>query len=347
MKKIVHTLSLLFLIISSCSHADLSIAPPSENLRNIGDFLKNNYDYNLFYESLNYVGLIEKLNSEGSYTVFVVPNSAFHKKGILTKNDILKLNKDSLLKALNNYILPMKLQSKDLPTNGVDVRYKTLSGNEISMASNINEGDKDITSWYVQGYFISYVQKNINLINGTIHELEYPFNFFPDLSIKDFLSNRPQYNNFVLGLKKFGIWDKLDNNSIYTIFAPTNEALKKIGITKDWLDKTDLNLYNGNRLFGTYILFNKQLFLSDFNYLSGRYKYLIKDDDHIVEVHAPTPFNGIYDVELWVTKPNKHLPIATSINNQASLSKNNRCSNGIIHQIDNGLVAPKDSQISN
>ena len=344
MKKIVHTLSLFILIISSCSHADLSIAPPSENLRNTGDFLKNNYDYNLFYESLNYVGLIEKLNSEGPFTVFVVPNSAFHKKGILTKNDVLKLNKDSLLEALNNYILPMKLQSKDLPTNGVDVRYKTLSGNEISMASKYSDFYKDVSSWYVQGYFISYLRKNINLINGTIHELEYPFNFFPEQSIQEFLSNRPQYSNFVLGLKKFGIWDKIDENNIYTIFAPTNEALKQVGITHDWLDKTDLSLYNGNRLFGAYIFYNRQLFLSDFNYLSGRYKYNIKDDDHKVEVYAPTPFRGIYDVELWLSKPNVISSIASTTKNQVSLTKNNRCSNGIIHQIDNGFITPNSSK---
>lgn len=347
MKRLVQIISLLcLLIVNSCRHTDLSVLPPNENMRNIGDFLKNNYDYNLFYEALNYVGLIEKLNTEGPFTVFAVPNFGFHKIGVLTKNDVLKLNKDSLLKALNNYILPIKLQSKDLPTNSLNVKYKTLSGNEISMASQFDDYQKVVRSWDVEGFGVDYSRKDINLLNGTVHELSFHLNFYPELSVQEFLSNKVKYSNFVLGLKKFGLWDKLNNNRMYTIFAPTNGALEQVGITKAWLDEIDVREYLGNRLFGAYILYNRHLFLSDISFLEANFTSSIKDDEYSVNFQVRYE-NGMNYFNVLLMKPNVFLPISTSFKNNTSISMNNRCTNGIIHQVDHGLVHPKKSKTSN
>ncbi|WP_021191567.1 fasciclin domain-containing protein [Sphingobacterium sp. IITKGP-BTPF85] len=126
-----YVLFMLSFFLFSCEHPDLTVVVPNENLRPASDFIKNNYEMTLFSAALEKVGLASTLNEKGPYTVLVPTDAAFNELGIFRPSDFDKMNLDSLKKVIQYHILPRRMLLRDIPSNGVDVRYATLAGSEL------------------------------------------------------------------------------------------------------------------------------------------------------------------------------------------------------------------------
>lgn len=317
---------------------------PNENIRPAGDFINNNYDMKLFAAALKKTGLTNVLNEDGPFTVLVPSDLAFNKMGVMRQTDFDRMNLDSLKKMLSYHIMPRKLYLADIPTNGVDVRYQTLVGTPLyaSLASLPSSGGSLVNDLYFDGAETN--RKDIQVSNGVLHVLNKVMKPQFETTVQGFIAKDPSYSVFVEGLKKFGLWDQLATPTrTFTVFAPTNEALAKIGITSAILKDFAVEKYLGDLLFGGYLIYDKHFFISDadvFRVISGKgqYEYPIKDTKLVLRFNSGV---NARSYTLAIRSDNGGTAAGYSpitFNNQAMMDYG--CSNGVVHHLDKGLVKP-------
>jgi uncharacterized surface protein with fasciclin (FAS1) repeats len=264
-----HLPILLLLFFAACKNDDLEMVKENENIRAGADFIKNNYQLSLFSAAIEKAGMYDQLNGAGPFTFLAPSDAAFNAMGILRASDFDKMNRDSLKSLVQRHVLNRRVILQDIPVNGVDVRYATLAGTQVyaSLASNFR-GDPTlvINNLFYDGAFVE--RKDVQLTNGSLQLLNKVMKYDSG-TVQDWLKKRPEYSIFVAGLKKFGLWDKLATPGPFTVFAPTNAALTTGGITAAVMDALVPSAYNGNRLFGGYILEGKHFFISDVQVFSA------------------------------------------------------------------------------
>lgn len=348
-------LPLLSLISVSCKHDNLLVPKPNENIRPAADFIKNNYDFRLFYAALEYTGLVSELNGEGPFTVLAVPDKGFNNLGIMNEAQVRRLDKDSLQHAIRFHILKnRRLYTSDIPTNGVDVRYVTLAGE--SVYTSAITADK---AYFFNGARIT--RSDIVLANGVLHVMNKMMQYHKGKTVQDYLSETPQYSIFVAGLKKFGLWDELAGKGPFTLFAPTDDVFIAQGLTLETINALNAAAYHRDRLFGAYILYEKHFFVSDesvfgrsgggnYNgYLRGDSWYLRFGSNFMTTNPGDHFFTPYPELSLW--KPNVTpggLPDRVGMVTQVyehpkPLSYyDHLCENGIVHQLHGLLALPED-----
>ncbi|MCW3466381.1 fasciclin domain-containing protein [Chitinophaga nivalis] len=339
------TFVLLAALLCSCKHEDLTVPKPNKHIRPAGDFIKNNYDFRLFYAALEYTGLATELNGKGPFTVLAPANQAFNELGVQLPEDFKKMNKDSLRFVMAYHILPMRLFSTDIPANGVDVRYATLAGKQLyaSLAMFFPNNP------YPQNYFTFggcvLDNRDIVLANGVMHTLKKLQKPFPGVTVQAWLAARPAYSLYVAGLKKFGLWDALAQPGRFTIFAPDNKAFADAGITAADIAALNPASYIGARLFGAYILYDRQYFITDktiFQIINeeSRYTYKLKDDEGEFVL---TAYYSEFTVSVAGKLKGGSQPVflgSVTAPSNTWAKMDNLCENGIVHQLPGILVRP-------
>ncbi|WP_162996236.1 fasciclin domain-containing protein [Mucilaginibacter celer] len=336
---------LLCTLLSACKYDDLSVKKPNETFRLGGDFLKNNYDFSLFYTALQYSGLVDKLNEAGPYTIIAPNNKAFNEIGIQLPGDIYKLNRDSLKQAMAYHIIPRKLTLASFPVNGVDVRYETLAGISLyeSIGSFFPGNAAAINQLYFSGSLV--YRKDVVLANGTLQAVDKVMKQYPGKTVQSWLASRPNFSIYVSGLKKFGLWDELAGAGPFTIFAPDNQAFINVGMTQEIVDQLNPADYSGPRLFGAYIYYDKSYFMSDrviFGIINaeGSYKSTPRDDDSSMNWFAGSTYGNL---QLLSKITNKWYYMVTLTANDVALS-DNLCNNGLVHKISGVLMKPENAR---
>jgi len=338
---------LFILLLHGCKHDNLTVPLPNENLRPAADFIHNNYEMRLFDAALEKTGLNVELNGNGPFTVLVPNDVAFNEIGIFRPTDLDRINKDSLRRMISYHILPRRLYVSDIPSNSVDFRYATLEGSELyTSIGSISPGAlSPVNMLFFSG--AKAIRKDVVLSNGVLHVLDKVMKPQFEKNIQDWLRDKKEYTVFVAGLKKFGLWDQLGGKGPFTVFAPTNEALETRGITMEFLTGAVPQNYIAEVLFGAYIMYDKHFFISDsqvFNVINsnGNYKYHLKDKVHYMEYFA----NETYPT--WKLSYNMKLRdndtfysiILADVTYSVAAKMDYLCSNGLIHDLDKGLVSP-------
>lgn len=346
MKKLTYMglLLLSFFGLSACKHDELSVLKPNENVRPAADFLKNNYEMTLFSAAVEKTGYKDQLNGSGPFTVLVPTDLAFNSIGIYRPEDFDRMNADSLKMLIGYHILPRRLRTSDVPVNGVDIRYATLEGTELysSLAALNSNGGSAGNTLYFSGAMAS--RRDVVLANGVLHVLEKVMKPAFKTTTQQWLAQHAEYSVFVAGLKKFNLWDQLATTSTFTIFAPTNEALKGIGIDLQSLASMDASRYNGDRLFGCYLLYDKRFFINDLRLFesissNGRYRYQLKNDVYRMELYATYQSSWGYEMTV-VTGDGPFASVVVNAHGSQIAKNDNLCSNGIIHHMGIGWVRP-------
>lgn len=339
------------LLLTSCSHENLLIPKPNENIRPAADFIENNYDFRLFYAALEYTDLVGELNGPGPLTVLAPGDAAFNALGIRTPEDIAELDKDSLRRVLQYHVLKdRRLRLADIPTDAVDVRYETLSGDALFTSAGTRA-----SQYYFDGAAVTH--GDVALANGVLHVVNKLMKYHKGRTVQDYLAASPQYSLYVAGLKKFGLWDELAEAGPFTIFAPNNEAFAAHEITEEMINDFASAGYNGRRLFGAYILYGKHFFVSDkyvFSIISNEYAYSLplKDDTWSLTFGFQSIYPEWYvypELSLWgpPAPPYGIPPRIGQVNYNASESHifnyDHRCENGIVHDLYELLILPEQA----
>jgi len=336
------------LLLASCKHDDLTIAEPNENIRPAADFVKNNYEMRLFYAAIKKAGYVDELNGTGPFTILAPTDEAFNRMGVYSPSDFDKMNQDSLKKVIGYHLMPRKLRVSDIPNNGIDVRYATLAGSDlyVSRASTNPNGGAE-NELYFSGSEV--LRQDVVLANGTLHVLDNVMKPNFNKTVQAWLAGHPDYSVFVSGLKKFNLWDQLAGTAEFTVFAPNNEALKNVGITAASLNAMDVSKYQGELLFGVYLLYDRHFFVSDTQVFArinsnASFDYYLKNSSYYMTFGGgklyPT-FKLGYGISLRNDGPTGSL-----INSATStiVAKNdNLCSNGLVHHLADGMVKPEQA----
>ncbi|MGN6418094.1 MAG: fasciclin domain-containing protein [Pseudobacter sp.] len=349
--------AVFLMLLSSCRHDNLLVPKPNEHIRPAADFIKNNYDFRLFYAALEYTGLTGDLNAPGPVTVLAVPDNGWYAMGVSTVSQVYSLNKDSLRHALQYHVIKdRRWITTDFATNGVDVRLETMAGESVYVSAVTSGKD-----YFFDGARI--VRSDIRLANGVLQVLNKFMQYHKERSVQGYLSSQPQFSIFVNGLKKFGLWDELAMKGPFTIFAPDNDAYDLQGIDAETINSMDISAYNAQRLFGCYIVPQSHFFVSDqyvFKSLGAEYEYpsLLKDDNWYIQfatsLLSSNPSDRFFtpypELSLWKPGPNPgSLPVRIGYVPQSSAMLkplvwyDHLCENGIVHRLHGLISVPADA----
>jgi uncharacterized surface protein with fasciclin (FAS1) repeats len=353
-KKLLLLIPVLVLLFNSCKHDDLEIAKENENFRLASDFIKNNYDMTLFYAAIEKAGMTAQLQGTGPFTVLVPNNAAFQQIGINRPSDFDKMNQDSLKSLVRQHILNYQLHTRDIPVNGVDIRYLTIAGNELyTTSANFSPGTNPNSDYGLYFNGSAVVKPDVSVANGTIHVLNKVMKYTPKSTVQDWLAKRPQYSIFVSGLKKFGFWDKLSAEGPFTVFAPQNKVFEASNITEASIAALNTQNYSGERLFGAYVLTKKHLFISDyyiFRILNNETPFIRKVDNNdwlLVMGADMNYFTRLVTLEMSLRTP---VDLYTEYNRvKAAIPglSDNLTDNGLIHDVQGLLLLPEEALINN
>ena len=141
--------------------------------KNIVENAVNSKDHTTLVAAVKAAGLVETLQSEGSFTVFAPTNSAFEKLPEGTVETLVKPeNKEMLTKILTYHVVPGKISSKDLikmmNANGGKYMAKTVQGEELTFWMK----GKDVYVTDAKGGSAKVTIADVNQSNGVIHVID-------------------------------------------------------------------------------------------------------------------------------------------------------------------------------
>ncbi|WP_165793048.1 fasciclin domain-containing protein [Sphingobacterium haloxyli] len=339
-------LSLLLVVCTfhmlSCDRQDLTIDQERERiLRNGAEFLRNNYDFSLFNAAIKLVGLDETLrDSEGSYTIFAPTNAAFNAEGIEFPSDFEKMDRDSLRFMLEYHILPTAVYLNDIGYGQADQLQENLTGRYLHLARGLKQWENIEPPFYVNGVESKIANNNVNLSNGVLHGLDNVLKYQPG-TVREYLENLPDHGLFVALLKHFDYWNRIDDGEIWTIFAPTDQALIARGLTAEEIPNLNPADFHVDILLKGYVHSRQHILRSDLtvvDHLGGALRepspgggYVISLDDRGFSLSGPVP--GVSNFTF--------IRMATF----SGINQNNyKADNGVIHALSGMVIYPDEAR---
>jgi uncharacterized surface protein with fasciclin (FAS1) repeats len=160
--------------------------------------------------------LVDTLKGEGPFTVFAPTDDAFAKLPEGTVETLLKPeNRDKLTGILTYHVVPGKVGSKQV----VSLKgAKTANGQRVDIKI---DGDKV----YVDNAQV--VKTDIDCDNGVIHVIDSVILPASD-NIPTTAVNAGKFNTLVAAVKAAGLVDAISGEGPFTVFAPTDDAFKKL-----------------------------------------------------------------------------------------------------------------------
>ncbi|XP_076330300.1 uncharacterized protein LOC143236003 [Tachypleus tridentatus] len=262
----------------------------------------------VFYDLLQTSGLLDMLNKQGPFTVFIPSDDAFASlpAGVL---DELRNNPELLRRVLLNHVVNRSIKPQTLQNNMV----VETNDNRRLFVNVLNDGKLKLIGG--SNLVASTLAKNgdVYVINGVIYPL-------PGLDIFTELQEHPNLNQLVSLVLKSGLKETLQRNGPYTVFAPTDAAFEALSksVLQDLLSKPDVlqELIMNHVVEGVHY---KKEFTSGFTLPTSRDKQL----------QFNLKSGGVYGV------------------NDANIQESDiSTGNGVIHVIDRVLFAPPASQPS-
>lgn len=294
MKTTVLFVAILIICISSFAQQSQSENPANGN---IIDTLAATGTFNTFSKALQIAGLVETLKKEGPFTVLAPTDEAFTKlpEGML---DALLKNPEKLKTLLNYHIIPQMVTFTNF---GEPKEFSTLMGQAIAIKA---EGIR----FLVEGNDV--LEKDFMCSNGIFHVIDKVL--LPN-DIIGALNASEKCAILLSAFEKAELIETLKGDGPFTVFAPTNDAFKKVPQAK-------LNEILGNK--------EKLKHLLTYHVVSG--KILGAD---IVQLKNLKSLNG---QTLTVTKLEDKIIIDNSKIEKSDLF----CTNGVIHLV-NAVMLPK------
>ncbi len=213
--RLFSVLALLALIISVFTPATVSAkAPAGTPSQTIAQIAAANPKLSTLVTAVKAAGLVDTLNSPGSFTVFAPTNAAFNK---LPKGTLEALLKDPA--ALKNVLLYHVLGSKVLSRDAVKAGHATtLNGQDVVISTHHRR-------LYVNNARV--IVRDVRATNGVIHIIDAVL-LPPSKDIVESLASKPEFSTLVTAVKAAGLVDTLKSAGPFTVFAPTNAAFNKL-----------------------------------------------------------------------------------------------------------------------
>lgn len=251
MRHLFNTLIITVTVLSicSCTKNDNTVTYPS-----FDEFLKSKSNLSMFSEALDKAELESFKNGQGPFTWFAPTNDAFIAAGVTQDS----LNKMTAGKA--SYLLLYQLINPTsiplVPVFTRDMIAQNSFAKTSQLGQNIYVGNFN-DSFYVNGS--SIVSGDNQVSNGVVHIVS-RLNVPPILkgNIQGILNSTGQHILFIAALTRAGRWNALGTTSVFTVLAPTDEAMTAAGYTAASISTSTVagmdslvryHMFSNNRLF--------------------------------------------------------------------------------------------------
>lgn len=333
----------LFFTLTACRHDEVSLTIESEQFRSSVDYIENNYALRIFSALIKKSGMYEELATRNNLTYLIPTDKALISQGFTIK-EAEEMSQEQALKMVKEYLAEGLIPTKAVPNNTIDNKFKNLNDEQLYFAST--EG-----KYYVNGVLMDKNGKDITLTNGILHVLEGKLNF-TSLTLKEYLSQQTKYSLFTAGLKKFGLWEKLNGEIPYTVFALTNAQMEAAGMNKTFLDEMDAKDYYPH-LFSGYIIPNHfltqdatVLLMPVYIFMGADSVYFERNQVALFDSGDPAYQNAVMtspsSIGLLSYKTQRPSPVASEgvvfATNPEHL--NIECLDGVVHELDKVLTPP-------
>ncbi|HEY9258117.1 fasciclin domain-containing protein [Chitinophaga sp.] len=342
---------LLLALLTGCRKDNL--IPPIDTTttpRAMGAFIENNYDLSILSAALKKTGLLDTLNQGGPFTLFAPDNNAFNNMGIRGTEDVARMNTDSLRLMLRYHLIRNRYFTSTFPQQ-LDNKYPTLAGEQIYVSVLKTATTTPDQETFVNGALIYPDSKrNIALANGVIHILAKPLKL-TQATVQDYIAADTSLTLFAAAMKKFNLWDGLKTNKPVTVFAPTNSAFDKYGITAAKIAAMNVADYDPI-VFAIYPIEMRPL-------------HIFAPDGHLIPNPSPLGYGGLkagiysitpgysynsysgeetsgVSISKWKNAywyPNEEGPSEVNYKN-GLVNADHLCNNGIVHVIDDLFLNP-------
>jgi uncharacterized surface protein with fasciclin (FAS1) repeats len=253
--------------------------------------------FNTLVAAVKAAGLVETLKGEGPFTVFAPTDDAFKKIPQDTIDYLLKPeNKDKLTAILTYHVVPGKVMAADV------VKMKSAGTVNGQMVSINVKGDTVMVD------NAKVVKTDIAASNGVIHVID---NVIIPKDIVDTAVAAGAFETLVAAVKAAGLVDTLKGEGPFTVFAPTDDAFKKLpaGTVESLLEPE-----------------NKDKLAAILTYHVVPGKVMASD---LLKMTSAKTVNG------------QKIAIGLAVDNAMVVQADIKCSNGVIHVIDNVIIPGK------
>ncbi len=218
MKRLSKQLIILFsvcFVLYSCTKNETKAVYPT-----LAAYLQSQTDLSIFSAAVDRAGLQAFKEGPGPFTWFAPTNDAFNAAGV-TLDSVNKMKPGDI-----SYILMYHLVNASFPT--IDM----IAQNSFPRNTPIGPvyiGRKGV-DFFVNGSRITSADNRV--ANGIVHKLNkinLPTLFTGNL--QSILTRSGQHNLFIAALTKAGRWSQLSTTSVFTILAPTDNAMTAAGLT--------------------------------------------------------------------------------------------------------------------
>jgi uncharacterized surface protein with fasciclin (FAS1) repeats len=187
--------------------------------------------------ALIFTGLDDTLRGEGPFTVFAPTDDAIKNLPAGTLESLLTDTANALTNILLYHVVSGKLMSDDLSDGQT---LTTLLGKDVQVTINQD------------GVFINNAKvmvADLEASNGVVHVIDAVL-IPPTYTVMDIIANSPAHDTLELALIYAGLNDDLAGQGPFTVFAPTDDAVKALppgtlpGLLADPEAITDFLLYH-------------------------------------------------------------------------------------------------------
>lgn len=277
MKKILYTLVIGLIVVfggNSCREPDYITTTSYDQL--IGEYLEQDSTFSEFAQILNLTGNMSFLKAYGAYTLFAPTNDAIN--NFLAERNVSNIGDiptDQLNDIVKYHVILDTLATTEFSDG--KLRTPTMYGQYLLVKTKFVDGHaKPFINKYAE-----VLHADMRFSNGIIHSIDHVLEPVKE-SAAQIIENDDKYSIFTQALKATGYYDTInvvspqdqENKRMFTVFAQTDESLKKAGInsyndlkamysnTGDPAQKGDsLNLYVAYHIINNALLYMGDLVL--------------------------------------------------------------------------------------
>ncbi len=205
------------LVLASCSEDET--VEPMNTPKNIVEVASGDARFSILVQAITKANLASALQSEGPFTVFAPTNDAFNALfAELGVSGIADLDAATLTPILLNHVVSGQVKAADVTTGYASTLNATAPGNN-SVKIFLNKGS-DVM---VEGSKV--IVADVLASNGVIHAID---KVILPSSVVGHAINNPYFSILVEAVVKANLVDALSAAGPFTVFAPTNDAFKKL-----------------------------------------------------------------------------------------------------------------------
>jgi uncharacterized surface protein with fasciclin (FAS1) repeats len=222
LKPLFLPLMILITGLGACKKTENIVQPDASKISRI---IADNFNLSIFNRGLTPSGLNAKLLEEGPFTVIAPSDDAFKAAGYNSPADLIAADPGTISPMMQYHVLNGRLDFNTLPF-AFNQEVRSYNGGKLFVTRWVKGPDTLLT---INGAVI--LAKNIKASNGSIQVVNRVLKPYKFEYIWEVIANDRNLSLFYQALQRAGLTGLLSTKETYTVFAPSNTAMRAYGLT--------------------------------------------------------------------------------------------------------------------